>query len=187
MKILAFTPSLRRESHNRQLIELAAGIAREGGATVDLADFSEFDMPLYNGDIEAESGLPEGARELVRRVEGADGIMIASPEYNYSLPGVLKNAIDWISRARPMPLRGKSGLVMAASTSHVGGIRGLWQLRIPLEGLGVFLHPDMYTLPHANLAFDQEGKLKDEGNHQRLHATVMNYLAVARQLAPAHV
>ncbi len=187
MNILAFAASLRRESFNKRLLEIAVGIAREKGARVDLADFSEFDMPLYNGDTDAESGQPAGARELIRRIEAADGILIASPEYNYSLPGALKNAIDWISRAKPMPLRGKSGMIMSASNSHVGGIRGLWQLRIPLEGLGVFLHPDMFTLPHANVAFDHEGKLLDEGHHKRLQTAVENYLSTAARLASAAV
>ncbi len=183
MKIFAFAGSLRKDSYNKRLISIAADIARSAGATVDLADFNEFDMPLYNGDSDAESGQPEGAQKFIQRIEAADGIMISSPEYNYSLPGGLKNAIDWISRAKPMPLRGKSGLIMAASGSHVGGIRGLWQLRIPLEGLGVFLHPDMYTLPHAPKAFDERGELKDEGDYKRLHTAVVKYLAMAESLA----
>src|SRR5688572_17148243 len=109
MKILAFAASLRKESLNRKLITLAADIARSQGAEVDLAEFGEFDMPLYNGDVDAGQGKPPGAIELQRRIEAADSLMIASPEYNYSMPGTLKNALDWVSRFRPMPTHGKTG------------------------------------------------------------------------------
>ena len=184
MTILAFAASLRKDSYNRKLIQLAADIARGHGTEVDLADFREFDMPLYDGDVNQNAGLPPGALEMVRRIEGADGIIISSPEYNFSLPGTLKNAIDWVSRARPMPLRGKSGLLLAASTSVIGGIRGLWQLRIPLEGLGVFLHPDMFALASAQGAFEEDGRLKDQALTTRLETLVLGYLEMAARLAP---
>jgi NAD(P)H-dependent FMN reductase len=96
-RLLAFAASFRRNSWNRKLITLAADLAREGGADVDLADFREFDMPLYDGDVQAEPGIPPGAEEMARRVAAVDGIVIASPEYNFSMPGTLKNAIDWVS------------------------------------------------------------------------------------------
>ena len=118
MKLLAFAASLRRESYNRKLILLAVELAREAGVEVDLAEFREFDMPLYNADLQV-SGFPKGTAEMAQRVQRADGMMIASPEYNYSMPGTLKNAIDWVSRMKPMPLRGKHGLLLAASTSLV--------------------------------------------------------------------
>lgn len=181
MKILAFAASLRKESLNRKLIELAADVARGHGAEVDLAEFSEFDMPLYNGDIDGEE-KPAGAAELKRRIEGADSIMIASPEYNFSMPGTLKNAIDWVSRYRPMPTRGKTGMLLAASTGLVGGIRGLWQLRIPLEGIGITLHPDMFALASAGKAFAEDGTLLDEKLHERLDATIAAYVAMATAL-----
>ena len=182
-KVLAFAASLRRGSWNRKLIQLAADLAREGGAEVDLAEFREFEMPIYDADLQGASGFPPGAQELAHRVAAADGLMIASPEYNYSLPGTLKNAIDWVSRMKPMPFRGKSGFLLSASNSQVGGIRGLWQLRIPLEGLGVLLHPDMYALPWADKSFGPDGRLTDAERLNRLAAMVTSYLAVARKLA----
>ncbi|MEA2712769.1 MAG: hypothetical protein QOK27_730, partial [Gemmatimonadales bacterium] len=103
MRLLAFAASLKRESLNRKLINLAVELAREAQVEVDLADFREFDMPLYDADLQNSAGFPEGAQELARRIEAVDGLMIASPEYNYSLPGTLKNAIDWVSRMKPMP------------------------------------------------------------------------------------
>lgn len=184
MRLLAFAASLRRDSMNRKLIRLACDLAREAGVEVDLADFHEFDMPLYDADLQS-AGFPEGAKEFSRRIEAADGLVIASPEYNYSIPGTIKNAIDWVSRMKPMPLRGKHGLLLAASTSLVGGIRGLWALRVPLEGLGVVLLPDMFALAQGQEAFDERGKLKDGAVQERLAKTVSGYLAMARKLSAA--
>ena len=107
MRVLAFAASLRRASLNRKLVEVAAGVARAAGAQVDLAEFREFDMPIYDGDLDASAGLPPGATELRRRLEQTDAVVIAAPEYNYSIAGPLKNAIDWVSRARPLPWRGE--------------------------------------------------------------------------------
>lgn len=182
-KLLAFSSSVRHGSYNRRLIELAVDHARQLGVEVDLADFREFDMPLYNGDLNEESGLPAGARALIRRLEAADGLMMAAPEYNYSIPGNLKNAIDWVSRSRPQPFKAKSGLIMSASPSVMGGIRGLWQLRVPLEGLGVFLHPEMFALAQAHAAFDDEGRLQDDTVAERLRQTVADFVQMATALA----
>ena len=182
MRLLAFAASLKRESLNRKLITLAVGLAREAQVEVDLAHFREFDMPLYDADLQSSTGFPEGARELARRIEAVDGLMIASPEYNYSLPGTLKNAIDWVSRMKPMPLRGKHGVLLAASTSLVGGSRGLWALRVPLEGLGVMLLPEMFALAQAPQAFDEHGKLKDPELQERLRKLVHGYLDMGKKL-----
>ena len=182
MRLLAFAASLKRASLNRKLIHLAVELARAAGVEVDLADFREFDMPLYDADLQNSVGFPEGARELARRIEAVDGLMIASPEYNYSLPGTLKNAIDWVSRMKPMPLRGKHGVLLAASTSLVGGSRGLWALRVPLEGLGVMLLPDMFALAQAPQAFDEQGKLKNPELQERLRKLVHGYLDMGKKL-----
>jgi chromate reductase, NAD(P)H dehydrogenase (quinone) len=179
MKILAFAASLRAGSLNRQLIQLAAELARQEGAEIDLAEFREFAMPLYDGDLEEQSGLPTGALELKRRVERAEALMIATPEYNYSIPGPLKNAIDWVSRARPIPWRGRSVYLMAASPSPMGGIRGLWQTRIPLEGCGALVFPDMFALAQAHQAFDENGRLRDPTLAERLAKDVAGFVRLA--------
>jgi NAD(P)H-dependent FMN reductase len=183
LKLLAFAASFRKESLNRKLIAVAVSQARAAGAEVDHAEFREFDMPLYDGDLHAGSGLPAGAQELIRRIQAADGLLIASPEYNYSLPGTLKNAIDWVSRARPVPTRGKSALLLGASDGRYGGIRGLWQLRIPLEGIGIFVYPDMFALPEAKQAFVEDGSLKDPAVRDRLQKMIEGYLRAARALS----
>jgi chromate reductase len=184
MRILAFAASLRRTSLNRKLITLAVEVARSAGAGVDLADFREFEMPIYDGDLDATAGLPAGAIELKRRLEHADAVMIAAPEYNYSIAGPLKNAIDWVSRARPMPWRGKSLYLMSASPSPMGGIRGLWQTRIPLEGCGALVFPDMFALPHANEVFDDSGRLRDPSLADRLQREVVGFVRLAEAVTP---
>lgn len=183
MRLFALAASLRRASLNRRLLHVAAGLARQHGAEVDIAEFSEFPLPPFDADLQARDGIPEAAQALGRRILAADGMLLASPEYNYSLPGHLKNAIDWLSRIRPVPIRGKSALIMSASTGPIGGIRGLWQLRIPLEGLGMFVHPDMYIVPHGNDAFTPEGGLVDPKAAERLDGVVRDYLSAARALA----
>jgi chromate reductase, NAD(P)H dehydrogenase (quinone) len=109
--------------------------------------------------------------------------MIASPEYNYSVPGTLKNAIDWVSRMNPMPFRGKHGFLLAASSTVAGGSRGLWALRVPLEGLGVTLYPDMFALAQAAQALDERGKLKDPELQGRLEKMVTGYLRMGARLS----
>lgn len=183
MRVLAFAASFRRGSLNRRLIELAARVATELGSEVDLADFREFEMPLYDGDLDRDQGQPAGARELVRRMSSTDALIISTPEYNYSIPGTLKNAIDWVSRLRPMPWRGKSIYLMSASPGAIGGIRGLWQTRIPLEGCGAFVFPDMFALAHANEAFTEDGDLRDPALAERLRKELTGFCRLAEAVA----
>src|SRR5258708_3851141 len=136
MKLLAFTYAVRAASTNKKLVTLAAKLALQHGAEVDLADFHDFDAPSYDGDVQ-EKGFSTGVLKFANRIQTADGLLLSLPEYNFSLPGNFKNVIDWISRIKPHPLRGKSALLLSASISAVGGIRGLWQSRIPLEGKSV--------------------------------------------------
>src|SRR4051812_28966438 len=99
MKILAFAASLRKDSYNRKLIAQAARILKAtAGVELDHADCREFEMPIYDGDVEDSTGIPTGGQELIRRVKRADAVVISTPEYNGGIPGTLKNAIDWASR-----------------------------------------------------------------------------------------
>jgi chromate reductase, NAD(P)H dehydrogenase (quinone) len=184
MRILAFAASLRTGSWNRRLLELAASIARAAGAEVDIAGFREFEMPMYDGDLDREQGLPPGGLELARRLKAVDALLLAAPEYNYSIPGTLKNAIDWVSRVRPMPWRGKSVYLMSAAPSPMGGIRGLWQTRIPLEGCGALVFPDMFALAHADKAFSADGRLHDGALLERLRKEIGGFVRLAEAIAP---
>ena len=159
---LIFSASLRNDSLNTRLAKLAAGVIEANGGIVDFAGMNEFDCPSYNQDLESSDSMPEAATEFRKRILASDAFIIASPEYNGSMPGVLKNSIDWVSRFRPQPFKDKHALLMSASPSMAGGNRGLWSLRVPLEGLGANVYPAMFSLATAHKSFTPEGSLTDE-------------------------
>lgn len=161
IKILAFAGSTRKESFNKKLLRIAVSGAEAAGATVTLVDLKDYPMPLYDGDLEASSGLPENAQKLKTLLEASDGLLIASPEYNGGYTGVLKNTIDWMSRPKPSAFQGKYAALMAASPGAFGGIRSLLHLREVLQKISVTVLADMPTVGLAGDAFDGD-KLKDE-------------------------
>lgn len=161
VRVLVFSASLRRSSLNDRLATLAEAAVEAAGGTVDRAHMVDFDSPSYDADVETEFGFPTGAEELQRRLLGSDAFIIASPEYNASMPGVLKNTIDWTSRFKPQPFKDRHALLMSASPSMVGGNRGLWALRVPLEHLGTRVYPDMFSLAQAHKAFAEDGRIAD--------------------------
>ncbi|MEM6730318.1 MAG: NAD(P)H-dependent oxidoreductase [Myxococcota bacterium] len=182
MKVFAMAASLRSASQNKRLIAAAKTALDELGHTTDVADFGEFTMPLYNGDLQEADGIPAGTQALAERISAADAVVIASPEYNYSIPGVLKNAIDWLSRMRPNPFHGgKPVMLMSTSPGSVGGVRGLWQTRIPFEGIGAYVHSDMVYLPHGHQAIG-DGRLNDEEKQKELGESLAKFLAAAKAL-----
>lgn len=161
VRLLVFGASLREGSMNDKLAALAAKVVTEKGASVESAVMDDFQCPPYDLDVELSTGLPAGARALHDKLVATDGFLIASPEYNASMPGYLKNTIDWVSRFRPQPFNGKQAFLIAASPSMTGGKIGLWALRQPLEHLGVRVYPDMFALAQAHNAFDQSGRIAD--------------------------
>ena len=173
---LVFSASLREGSLNTELARLAARTIAARGGVVDWATMAEFDAPSFNVDLEARDGEPAGAREFRRRLEANDAFAIASPEYNASMPGALKNAIDWASRHRPQPFNERHGLLLSASPSMVGGNRGLWSLRVPLEHLGARIFPDMFSLAQANQAFDASGRLASAELERRFEANIAAFM-----------
>jgi chromate reductase len=180
LKVVAIAGALRAGSLNKKLLKLATSILEKDGVEVDTVDLKQLAIPFYDGDIETTTGLPASAQELVARIAAADGILIASPEYNFSVPAVLKNAIDWITRAKPMPLRGKTAVLLSASPSLVGGNRALWVLRMSLEAVGTHVYPDMFSLSTAHVAFDDAGEIKDEALARFLRSILTNYARVTR-------
>src|SRR5919202_4726912 len=176
VRVLIFGASLRRESLNDRLAALAASVAEQKGGVVDRAQMADFDCPSYDQDVEKEDGVPAGAQRLRERLVTADAFVIASPEYNASVPGVLKNVIDWVSRVRPQPFNGRQGLLLSASPSMVGGNRGLWALRVPLEHLGARIYPNMFSLAQAHQAFGDDGRLADATLQHRFETTVDCFL-----------
>lgn len=176
IRVLIFAASLRAESLNVRLASLAQTIVERHGAEVDRATMADFDCPSYNGDVETSDGLPAGAQRFHDRLMACDAFIIASPEYNGSMPGVLKNAIDWTSRFRPQPFNAKQGFLLSASPSMAGGKLALWALRVPLEHLGARLYPDMFSLVQAHNAFTDDGQLAHTKLQERLENTIDCFL-----------
>jgi NAD(P)H-dependent FMN reductase len=178
LKALIFAASLRAESLNSKLAAVAARVAGQAGWTVDHASMRDFDVPLYDGDLEGNQGIPAGAQELRRRLLESDAFIVSSPEYNASMPGTIKNLIDWTSRFRPQPFDGRHGLLLSASPSLAGGNRGLWALRMPLEHLGARIFPDMFSLGMAHKAFADDD-IADPALRTRFEKNVQAFLSLA--------
>jgi NAD(P)H-dependent FMN reductase len=177
--MLVFSASLRQGSINARLAAYAASALEGRGLTVDLRTFHDFDGPSYNSDVETASGMPPGPAAFKAALQAADAFVIVSPEYNFSVPGGLKNAIDWVSRGADQPFRNLRGLLMSASPGLVGGNRGLWALRVPLESLGAPIHPRMFSLAQALQAWDEAGRLADPKMQAMLDALLDDFVAFA--------
>ena len=165
-KILAFAGSLRKDSFNKKLVKVAAEGARGAGGAVQYIDLRDYPMPMFDEDLEAKHGMDPTARKFKELMIGADGILLASPEYNGSVSAVLKNAIDWASR----PEMGETPLIafkdkpiqlMSASPGGLGGIRGLIHLRALLGGIQMMCMPQQHCLARAHEFFDASGEITD--------------------------
>lgn len=188
IKIVAFAGSLRSGSHNKKLIRIAAAGARAAGAQVTELDLRDVPMPLYDGDIEREHGLPPNAKVFKRLLVEHHGMLISSPEYNSAFPAVLKNAIDWASRLEPnepalAAFKGKVAGLMAASPGHLGGVRGLAILRSILSNIGVIVIPTQLAINRATVAFEEDGSLKDEGQQAAIEAIGAEVVRFAGRLS----
>lgn len=185
--IVALAGSLRRDSLNRTLVTNAARGAEAAGATVTLLDLREYPLPVFDQDLEASEGLPEAAMAIKSILRPADGLLIASPEYNSSVTAALKNMIDWASRPLdgepPMAsFRGKVAGLMAASPGGLGGLRGLVHLRAILGNIGVIVLPDQRAVGGAHDAFDESGVLKDEKTRTAIEAIGAEVATAATRL-----
>lgn len=187
-KILAFSGSTRRDSWNRKLIQAAVDATRAAGGDVTLIDLADYPLPIYNGDLEDKDGLPDNALRLKALFKEHDALLISSPEYNSSVPPLLKNTIDWVTRewqgeSGLVPYQNKVAAIMSASPGSLGGMRMLPHLRQILNALGVLVLPGQFALSHADTAFDTEnGALQSP---ERLHALVLELVNTLAALAPA--
>jgi chromate reductase, NAD(P)H dehydrogenase (quinone) len=179
VSFLMFSASLQKNSLNTQLVKLAKEIIEKNGGKVEFRSMADFDTPSFNQDLEASNTPPPGAIALRDRIVFNDAFIIASPEYNGAMPGLLKNAIDWVSRFRPQPFNEKQALLMSASPSMVGGNRGLWSLRVPLEHLGARVYPNMFSLAMAHKSFTPDGKLSDATISARFEENITGFMALA--------
>jgi len=175
-KILCFAGSLRRDSFNKKLVQIAMAGAKKAGADVTYVDLKDLPLAVYDGDVEAEQGLPENARKLKELFFASQGFLIASPEYNSSISGALKNAIDWVSRpATPDEkmlacFTGRVAGIMSASPGALGGLRGLVTVRSILENIGVIVVPNQVAVSQASKAFKDDGTLVDEKQQSSVEA-----------------
>lgn len=177
VKVLAFAGSTRADSHNRKLLSIAAKAAESAGAVVTVLDLAVLALPLYNGDSEKSTGIPDGGLRLKTMMAEHDGLLIASPEYNSGLSALLKNALDWASRrvGDEPPLASYQGLVAAivsASPGRLGGARGLMSLRQVLSACGALVIPNQFALAEAHKAFDATGALTDPGQQSTIEGVV---------------
>ena len=182
---MAFAGSLRKQSYSRRALKAAIKGAERAGAEVTFVDLRDYPMPIYDPDAHERDGFDENALEFQRLLTLHDGLLIASPEYNGSLPAVLKNAIDWASRQsekydRSKVFRGKFAAMIAASEGSLGGIRSLAHLRGVLTSVGVNVLPKEVAVPFADDKFvDNAEEMIDEkmkGTLENLGASLVEML-----------
>ena len=190
VKILILAGSTREGSFNRRLACAAAAQARAQGAEITLVDLAEYDLPIYNAELEATQGLPGNAVKLKDLFKSHRGIFIASPEYNAGVTPLLKNTLDWVSRkgtdeAGLTAYRSNVFAIASASPGAVGGMRGLLMLRQILSvGIGALVLPEQVAVGRAGNAFAEDGRLTDERAAGMLETQLARLIEVAGALYP---
>lgn len=176
MKFVFFAGALRKDSCNKKFAREAMRVAMEEKIEGEFLDLKDYPVPPYDGDIESANGIPETIKKLGAKITAADAIVLSTPEYNGSIPGILKNVLDWLSRDKPVSLAGKHLLLLAASPGALGGVRSLWHTRVPFEVIGVHVFPGMMGLSNAYNAFDDQGRLKEEKPAGQLKALLAQFI-----------
>ncbi len=184
VKILAIAGSTRKGSYNQKLLAQAAEIARQKGATVTVINLKDYPIPLYDGDLEAEGGMPENARIIRAKMIESDGVILSTPEYNGAISGVLKNVIDWLSRAEKggfslEAFTDKPFALMSASVGKRGGQSALDNLTYIIEHVDGKVVPTKVAIPDAHMAFNEEGHLKDAAKMKELEKEIQELIRIA--------
>lgn len=167
-KILVFAGSIRTGAYSGKTADLAQRELAEQGADVTRISLADYPLPIMDEDLEAEKGIPENAFKLARLIASHDGVLIATPEYNGSMPPLLKNAIDWVSRiskdgGKPLkPYPGKAMAICSSSNGHFAGIRSAAHLRAVLAHIGCEVIAPQCSVPYGAKAFDEEGNFVEE-------------------------
>ena len=174
VRLLALAASYRPDSLNKRLLALAVALAEAAGAHVTVRDYTTYDAPLYRGET-GNVQLPSGAEALSTDLQTHDGILLAVPEYNWSIPGGLKNLIDWLSVDPRQPLDGKTALLLCASPSSRGGITGLQHLRTSLEVLRLWTYPQLIAIGRAHEQL-QDTHLTNPADQKHLAACVGDFV-----------
>ena len=186
-KVLVFAGSIRTGALSARLAALAAKELALAEADVTQISLADYPLPIYDGDVETGKGIPENAIRLARLVAASRGVFIATPEYNNSLPPLLKNAIDWVSRNRntgSLSYRRKVYAVGSTSDGAIGGARALADLRkVLMAGWGAIMLPDKIEISRAQDAFDSSGELVDERRAALMKTLCRNLVDFASRLA----
>lgn len=178
LKILVIPGSLRTGSLNARLAAVAALEIAQAGAEVTRISLADFPLPIYDGDLQARSGVPKHAVNLKRMIGAHHGVLIVTPEYNSSVPALVKNTIDWVSRvqdpheARGQVFRDRTFAIAAASGNRLGGTRALAALRLILTACHALVVPNQLALSFADEAYDDNERLKHAADSDALKATV---------------
>ena len=188
VRLLTFAGSSRRDSLNKKLARLAAKEAGALGASATFIDLKDYEMPLYNGDLEQEKGVPENAQELKKLIRQYDAVFISSPEYNSGVSPLLKNTVDWLSRKHgdeTDPIDVFKSAVWgfgAVSSGGFGGVRGLAPLRQTFVSLRALIVSEQTAVKFGNDAFAEDGSLKDEATAKLLKAQLTRMIDLAEKL-----
>ena len=191
-RLLFFAGSAREHAYSKKLARLAQHIASANGVDAVYVDLRDYPMPIYDGDLEDREGQPEKTREFTALLGEYQGIFIVTPEYNSSLPPLLKNTLDWVTRVTeeglngPKIFRSRVFAIAGSSPGYYGGARCLLHLRQVLAvGMGALVIPQQFSLPRANEAFDEDGHLKDKKQQEMLKGVVEALAVAARKFASA--
>jgi len=186
-RVLVLAGSLRRASLNKRLAKFAAKQVEEAGLSATYLDLKDYPLPVYDGDDEAEHGVPENARSLRQAFIDHEGLILVCPEYNGSISGALKNVIDWISRPDgdvPMTaaFRDLTALLLAASPGGLGGLRGLVHVRAILGGVGTLVLPGQHAVSKAHEVLGEDGSFSDERGAKAVSELVGTLVTTLRRL-----
>ena len=184
IRILAFSASARRESLNKKLLAVTVQAVRAAGGDVTLIDLTDFALPVYNGDLEDKDGLPANAVKLIELINQHPALLIASPEYNSMITPLLKNTLDWCSRADANPFEGRVAAVISASPGALGGVRSLQMAQQLLLKLGCAIVPGQCFLPNAGKAFDGQGRLVEQRVQKSVEALMARLAQACARPAP---
>lgn len=187
-KILVFAGSAREASLNKKLARAAAKVIDENGGEATFIDLRDYPMPIYEGDLETREGMPPFARKLRELFVSHPAFLIVSPENNGTIPSLLKNAIDWLSRdvdgkSGLEPYRGKVIALMSASPGAFGGVVCLTHLRFSLSKLLAHVIPDQFPLPKADRAFAEDGSLMEAWQQKSVLTVVRQLIETTSRLA----
>jgi chromate reductase len=188
LKILVIPGSLRTGSHNARLAAAAAYQFAQAGADVSRISLADFPLPIYDGDLQSKSGVPKHAINLKRMIGAHHGVLIVTPEYNSSVPPLVKNTIDWVTRVqdahevRGQVFRERPFAIAAASENRLGGTRCLAALRLILSACHASVIPNQLALSFADQAYDDMDRLKHPADIEALNALVRQLIDVSQHL-----